>query len=293
MKYAVMALIVTCWTSVAFLYRVATVRNVPRMWIATGASGALLVLSLAASFFRGSVIPDAPGVLFSVGVVAGAAAVASVPLFAATVARGSLAVSWTILTLSFAAASLASLLYPGAAVNAAGAGGLALAAAAIILLGRDSGARGRAGGFRRGWGVFITLSFIANAFYMYAYTLADTWGGLVPVAHKMAMLVSHSAAFFLGSAVLCAFVAAPRGKSAAVSIGVGMGCAFFIGNIATMYALGDLGIEPYIFFPGTTGGSTITVALISVTALGERPSRFGWAGLALGLAAMVILGAAA
>lgn len=75
--------------------------------------------------------------------------------------------------------------------------------------------------------------------------------------------------------------------------GAGMGVCFFVGNYASTVALGNLGVAPYVFFPVTTGGSTIAVALASATVFGERPSRLAWLGLALGLAAMVLLGAVA
>ena len=75
--------------------------------------------------------------------------------------------------------------------------------------------------------------------------------------------------------------------------GAGMGVCFFVGNYASTVALGNLGVAPYVFFPVTTGGSTIAVALASATVFRERPSRLAWLGLALGLAAMVLLGAVA
>ncbi len=293
MKYAIIALIIACWTAVAFIYRFAAARSLPRIYVATGASGVLFALAVALNLYRGDVTPEAPAVLYAVGAVAGIAGVACVPFFAATVARGSLAVSWTILTLSFAAASLASLLYPGASVNAAGVAGLAAAAAAIVLLGRDGAMKGVANGFKPGWGLFMTLAFIFNALYLYVYTLAQAWAGLAPVSHKMAMLLANSAAFFVGSAILCAVVKAPKGRRGALLAGAGMGLAFFAGNIATMYALGDFHLEPYIFFPATTGGSTLTVALLSAVVFHERPGVLGWIGLALGLAAMLLLGASA
>jgi drug/metabolite transporter (DMT)-like permease len=57
-----------------------------------------------------------------------------------------------------------------------------------------------------------------------------------------------------------------------------------------MQALGNLGVESYIFFPATTGGSTIVVAFISAVFLGEHPGKLGWTGLAVGFASLILLG---
>ena len=292
MKLAVTALVIACWTTAALLYRLAARTGLPRGRVALGASGAWFVLTLVTSAVTGASPLSEPGVLFALGALGGVCIVLALPFFMAAVARGNLAVSWTILTLSFAASALVSIIYPGSPVNGFGVAGLATAGAAIVLLGRDGASRGAKAGFRRGWGLFMALAFMANAATMYVYPLADAWADIKPLSAKMAMLLAQTAVFLAGSALLC-LRGRPKRGWAAIGVGACLGAVFAVGNYARMVALGDLDIPAYVFFPAATGGSTLTVAFISSAVFGERPGLLGWLGLALGLGAMVLLASAA
>lgn len=292
-KSAVLILIICCWSAAAFVYRIVGRRKLPPTWTAFGAACTLFALNVLLALFLHARPLSAPGSLFVAGAIGGLASAAALPLFLGAVARGNLAVSWTILTLSFAAASLLSLLYPGGGASPTGIAGLLVAGVAIVILGLDGTHSGVKSGFGRGWGVFMALAFITNTFFMYSYSLAKTWAGLTALDNKMAMLLSMAATFAVAGGLVSIFSPPARGRGLAMVFGAGMGVCFFVGNYASTVALGDLAVAPYVFFPATTGGSTIAVALASATVLGEHPSRLGWFGLALGLAAMVLLGAVA
>ena len=293
MRIGMVAFIIAVYTTVAFLYRVAARREAPRTYVALSTAVTFFALAAALTFLKRADIASAPGGIWLAGCVGGASFIAAMPLFMCAVARGNLAISWTILTLSFASAAFLTLVYPGTEkVSAGGVVGLVAAAAAIALLGRDSSSAGAKGGFRPGWSFYITLAFVANTGYMYAITLADAWGGLGPLGNKMAFLVTETALFAVGAAVMAAMDRVAKGRAQALKLGAAIGVLFFAGNYAAIVTLGDLGMPKYIFFPVTTGGSTLAVALISAVFVGERPGRLGWVGLVLGLAAMVLLSAA-
>jgi len=292
MKYAVMALVMTSWTCAAVFYRLAGKRELPRNHVSLGAAGAWFALTVVTGFVTGASPMEAPPALFAVGAVAGVCVAAALPLFMGAVARGNLAVSWTILTLSFAASALLSMVYPGCEVNAAGVAGLAAAGAAIVVLGRTGAKQGAKAGFKPGWGLFITLAFFANTATMYVYPLAGKWAGIETVSNKVAFLLAETAVFLAGSIIFSVLSLSPNAKQAIV-VGLGVGSALAVGNYASMVALGDMAVAPYVFFPATTGGATITVALISAVVFREQPGLWGWIGLALGVTAMLLLGAAA
>jgi drug/metabolite transporter (DMT)-like permease len=291
-KYAVIAIIIACWTALAFLYRLGAKKNAPLNWLSASAALTWLVLNVILAAARGADVGSAPRGLYLAGFLGGVGLIAAIPFFMHAVSRGSLAVSWTILTLSFAAVSLLSLAYPGETIKSVGVAGLVTAAAAIALLGWDSAAAGERGGFKAGWGLFMALAFVANTAVMYVYVLGKAWGGIDAFGHKMAFLIAQTAVFFIGSAALCARGRAER-KLVGIAVGAALGAVQFAGNYAVLVALGDFNIASYVFFPATTGGSTLTVAFFSAVALGERPGKWGWIGLALGLAALVLLGGAA
>ncbi|MCD6405654.1 MAG: hypothetical protein J7M19_07500 [Planctomycetes bacterium] len=293
MKSAVLILIICCWSATAFIYRIIVRRNLPHIWVGFGVACTWFALNVLLTLLLHARPLSAPGVLFAAGAIGGLATAAAVPLFISAVARGNLAVSWTILTLSFAAAAVLSLLYPGGGASAAGIVGLLVAGLAIVALGLDGGQSGVKSGFKRGWGVFMALAFTANTFFMYSYPLAEKWAGLAPLDNKMAMLLSVTATFVVTAGLISLFSPSARGRGLAMVFGAGVGICLFVGNYASTVALGDLAVAPYVFFPATTGGSTIAVALASATLLREHPSRLGWVGLTLGLAAIVLLGAVA
>jgi drug/metabolite transporter (DMT)-like permease len=293
MKFAVIALIIGCWSTIAFLFRLSAKKGASRLWVSAGAAASWLLLILLTMIATRVDAFSAPPGLYVAGALGGIALAAVMPLIMGAVSRGNLAVSWTILTLSFAAVALLGIGYPGERVTVSGVVGLAVAAAAIALLGWDSVAAGSRGGFKRGWGLFMALAFAANTLALYVFTLAKAWGRIDEFPNKIAFLLAQTTVFLVASAALCASRPAGGTKLTAVAIGAGVGMFEYVGNFASVIAMGNLNVPGYVFFPATTGGSTLAVAFVSAVFVGERPGPRGWLGLALGLAAMVLLGGSA
>jgi hypothetical protein len=104
------------------------------------------------------------------------------------------------------------------------------------------------------------------------------------------MLMLYSVFAALSLAVV--FFSARRGAvRAAVGIGTLGGATLCIGGFFAMFAL-QAGVPSYVLFPTTNGGTNVLVAAISVVFLGERPGKFGWAGIVAGVGSFVLLGLA-
>jgi hypothetical protein len=289
MKYATIVFIIACWTTNAFLFRFSARRGASKNLVSASAAGIWLAL-VVATILAMHVQPfSAPAGLYVAGGLGGIALAAVMPLIMGAVARGNLAVSWTLLTLSFAAAALFAIIYPGEHVAVPGVIGLVAAAGAIALLGLDSAATGTNGGFKRGWGFYMSLAFIANTLALYSFTLGTTWGGVTAFGSKMAFFLAETVVFFVAGTALCASRPFEGTRLPAVGIGAAIGIVEFVGNYACLMAMGDASVPGYVFFPATTGGSTLTVAFIAALVCRERPGRRGWLGLALGLVALVLL----
>jgi drug/metabolite transporter (DMT)-like permease len=76
-----------------------------------------------------------------------------------------------------------------------------------------------------------------------------------------------------------------------VLLGAAMGACSFSGQAFTGLALSH-GIPGHIAFPLTTGGSLFLVAGTGIVLFKEKVGRYGIAGLALGILALVLLSAA-
>ncbi len=303
MGYVFMAVALSAWTVMAFVYRWAQSRQADRMVMSAGVgiAGTAWVVAYVLGF--GIDLRLAHPVEWIIGVALGVSAVVGVPAFLAAVARGDLSVSWTLLALSFAPVSVMSVLYPGETVSAAGVAGLALAAAAVVLLGLDMAVRHRAdhpSKPRKGWWLFISIAFGTNILTLYAWKLADALpkaGGAEVSTHAS---VANVAALMLTSyAVLSALAPvglalAGRRGSAASGVGLGAlgGTLLCAGSFSIMFALGA-GVPAYLVFPITNGGANVLVVVLSVALLKERPGRWGVLGIVAGIAALACLAGAA
>ena len=293
MKYAVIATVVAIWTVLAFLYRAAGRGKAPGTWVAASSGVTWLIMTLVLAAAKSADLASVPHGVYLAGIIGGVGLTISMPLFMAAVSRGNLPTSWTILTLGFAAASLAALVYPGEPIEAGGISGLVAAGAAIAFLGKDSAAAGAKAGFKPGWGLYMSLAFVANALGMYVYTLAGAWGGLDSLSARSAFFIAQTAVFAAGSMLLCLLRPVSENRGKGMIMGARIGVVFFLGNYLAAIALGDYAVASYVFFPSAAGGSTISVALVSAVFLGERPGRWGWIGLVLGVVALILLGGSA
>ena len=100
-------------------------------------------------------------------------------------------------------------------------------------------------------------------------------------------------AVFAALSLAAVFFSARRGAvGAAVGIGATAGSTLCIGGFFAMFAL-QAGVPSYVLFPATNGGTNVLITVISVVFLGERPGKFGWAGITAGATSFVLLGFAA
>ena len=296
MGYVDMLVVLSAWTAVAFVYRWSerTQGNRFFMTAAIGLAGTVWVLLYA--FCTGIDLRQADASQVILGCGLGVTMAWSLPVFLAAVARGDLSITWTILTLSFALASLMVTIYPGEQPTATGVMGLILAVGAVTLLGFDTAERHRTAGPakpRKGWGFFMSLSFLSNALSMYAYSLSAEFQPNNAPTHKLAFLLTTYAVCTAGSLLLAVLIRRPGSVKAGLVTGSVAGTLLLIGGLFALQALTVARVPGYVLYPITSGGSNIFVVVLSVILLKERPGRFGWMGIAVGLAALVLLGLSA
>jgi multidrug transporter EmrE-like cation transporter len=299
MGYVYMAIVLAAWTVIAFVYRWSERRQADRMVMsaAMGLAGTIWAVVYILAF---DVDPRAAHPSqWILGIALGIVAAAGIPLFLAAVARGDLSITWTILTLSFGVASVAAMIYPGERPTAVGLTGLALAAVAVTLLGLDMYVRHRSNGPgkpRKGWWLFMSLAFVTNAVSLYAYRLADALPGSPGEVLPPGQAHANTACFLLTmyrvfavTALVVLLFGGRRGKlGAGMGIGALAGTLLCAGSFFMMFAFSEK-IPAFVLFPVANGGSNILVAVLSFLLLKERPKVFGWAGIAVGVVALVCL----
>jgi hypothetical protein len=143
----------------------------------------------------------------------------------------------------------------------------------------------------------MTIAFVTNLASLYCFSLAGHFAppdesGLKSSVHNLAFLATTYTVFGLSS-LACGLALRTGGSvRAGLAIGSPAGAAMFLGGLFTL--LGFLeGVPGYVLFPVTNGGSNVLVVALSVLLLKERPSAYGWLGIVAGVAALVLLGAAA
>lgn len=290
-----MVVVLASWTGVAFVYRWAESLRANRLVMAgtMGLVGVVCVLLYAFSWGIDLCEADVSQVIIGCGT--GALAVLGVPAFLAAVARGDLSITWTVMTLSFALSSLLVMVYPGESPTVPGAVGLVIATGAVVLLGLDMNRRrheSAPGKSRKGWGVLMSIAFVTNALTMYAYKVTVTFQPDDAVVHKLTFLLSVYVVFAVGSVLLAFFMTHRGSVKGALVTGSAGGALIVAGGVFTLLALSTAGVPGSVFYPATSGGSSVLVVVLSVLFLKERPGRFGWAGIAAGAAALVLLGVA-
>lgn len=292
MGYIYMLGALGCWTAVSFVYRSAERRRANRFFMLATMGIAATVIVLLYTFAGEIDLRETHVSQVVVGCSIGLTALVGIPLFLAAVARGDLSITWTVLTLSFGLASLLAIIYPGERPTARGVTGLALAAAAVALLGLDMAVRHRSNSPakpRKGWGLFISLAFVFNAFTLYAFKLGAHFQPDRNMVHSLGLLLSAYVVFAAGGLLLAFLVRRPGSVRAGLLTGAAAGTLLVNGGLLTLLALAAEKVPAHVLYPATNGGSSILVVLLSVLLLKERPGPYGWMGIAAGTTALVLL----
>ena len=296
MGYLFAAATLVSWTVVTFVYRWANARKVHSYALLAGYGLAALILDAALAVVVGADLRTAGRAQWGFGAALGVATVVVLPVLMAAVARGELAITWTIFTLAFALSSAVSIFYPDRSASAVGVVGLVLAAGAVALLGLDERRLQRdphVPGARRGWGPLMALAFLLNAASLYFFRLGSHFarpaGDGPGWDEKVAFLAAAHGVMLVSGLVLVAATRRAGGARAALAPGIVGGIVIFCGGTFSVLALAAK-LPGYVFFPMTNGGSALLVTVLSVLLLKERPGRMGWAGVAVGLAALALLG---
>lgn len=296
MSYLYITLTLIAWTTIAFAYRYTDKRAGNRLWMGV-AMGFMVTAGNAVIAASKGINPlNAATSQYIIGAILGVITIFTVLTFMAAIKRGDLSVTWTLLTLSFALSSLAVMIYPGEKPTTAGIAGLLVAAFSVILLGIDMHERNRravSSKPQRSWAFFIAISFLSNASCMYLYSLASHFSPNKSPVHEFAFLLSFGIVFCLGSLILALLIKQTASAFEGLKGGVMTGVLMFLGTFFTVCGINHAHVPGYVFYPITTGGSTVLVFLLSVLFLKEKPGRYGWGGLAAGTIAVILLGIAA
>lgn len=296
LNYIYLAIGLAAATAIAFGYKLTDKTGSHHIWMMAAMGIVALFLNLVLAAFYGIDIRQAHISQFLAGAMKGVCFIICVPCLIAAMARGKLAASWTVLTLGFAVVPIIAMFYPlpPERPTVIGMLGLVFAAAAIILLGWDNSRQHpetppHVQAARKGWGILIFVAFLSNAAILYSYKLAASSAPDASLKQKLAFTVTSTGLMGIGSAVFALLMPQKGNIRTAMSVGALNGFILFVAGLVALLALG-VGVPSYVYFPATTGGSSILVALLSVLFIKERHSLIGWLGIALGVVSLVLLG---
>lgn len=257
-----------------------------------------------------------PPSVLGMGAAAGAAASLALFAFQASLRHGKISTSWLVLNLCIAVPILISILAYGEALTTGKGVGVAMVFAAILLMWWDkridAAARPEPRGFpvevtgavatagkdtpvpdtapqpksasKRMWLALIMLAFLANGL------AASSQKVLVELGNGDFAWQFYVVLYASGAAVVAvanAFNAGrPNRREALVS--AAMAVASVAGNICIVRAFA-MKVPGTIAYPVANGGSLFLVVLAGFLAFRERVSPVGLAGIALGIAATLVL----
>lgn len=267
-----------------------------------------------------------PPAVLGMGTAAGALASLALFAFQASLRHGKISTSWLVLNLCVAVPLLISVLVYGEAVTIGKSIGLSMVFGAIFLMwwdkridlarthgevvATDTGAAvvateehplpsdstsdahgtiklnyaSASARSKSKWLVLIMLAFLANGLAASSQkVLVELGGGAY--AWQFYVMLYASGAFIMAIANA---MRSGMPNAREMAIAGGMAVASVAGNISIVKALA-LNVPGSIAYPVANGGSLFLVVLAGVLAFRERVSLFGLAGIALGIAAVLVL----
>ncbi len=240
-----------------------------------------------------------PPSVLGMGTAAGAAASLALFAFQASLRHGKISTSWLVLNLCIAVPILISILVYGEALTAGKGVGVAMVFAAILLTWWDkridqarpaataaepAAAAAPTTGSKSKWLSLILLAFLANGLAASSQKVLVelgrgdfAWQFYVVLYTAGAIVVTVANAFGAGR---------PNRREMLVS--AAMAVASVAGNICIVRAFA-LNVPGTIAYPVANGGSLFFVVLAGFLVFRERVSPVGLAGIALGIAATLVL----
>jgi multidrug transporter EmrE-like cation transporter len=288
------------WVLLALVYQRAESRgaNVFAMTASLGLTSLIINIAIALTL-GGYQSADKSMVVW--GMVSGFFCFVAIQLTMVAVTLGGLGSTWTIIQMSFALASLFTLIYPGSRIHASGLMGLVLSAFAVLLLGLDkfmvqlSRSAGSPSGSRRRrpllWLLVTLLALLTNSVSAYGMTLGMHVANDHSFVQALAFVTSMAAMITLGGLVGTLITRRKENFTLGMIYGAGAGACSAAGTHSSLVALKFF--PGFVMYPVTNGGSILLVALFSMLFFNERSSFVGLLGLVAGLIGITLLGLAA
>ncbi len=279
MGFVYLGIVVVAITTTALIAKLAALRKITALDLATSLFWVSTVLGVAVLLPRLPVDVSADAVVFSV--VAGVGGGLAVLAFNAAVRAGHFGFSNAIYRASFLVPVVYAVLFLGEALTVTTVAGLVLILGGIFLMSQSTASfeRGRRADFR--WFVLIMLAFLLSG----APRVGQTLASLHSVDYFLYLFLSY----LVGSLVLIGFVGVKRSfNPAALAWGSAGAVSSYAGVFCTLKALETL--KPQVVFPISLSGPIVLGVLLSLFLFRERIRPAGWVGILLGIAGIIVLG---
>ncbi len=132
---------------------------------------------------------------------------------------------------------------------------------------------------------YMAIAFVTNGLGAFGLRIL-AGAGLGDVAETQYLALWYAAGLALAAAFYASRRERPSGSEAVV--GTGMALCSLGGQLGMALALSG-GIPGFIVFPVATGGGLLLVVSVGSVIFQEKMGAFGWAGIATGVAALILL----
>jgi uncharacterized membrane protein len=235
-----------------------------------------------------------PAKVIVIAVVFGSCAAVAFLAFQMSISIGKITIGWLMMNLSAGVPAVVSIWKYHEKLTSLKLVAFGLAIVSILLLfwGKRMEEPTKEGSRARGdklltWFLLMLVVLLANG--MSAFGLKMIAGWSLPGTVKYPYLTAWYAAGLVSLAIPMLFKGVRFGKTE-LAWGGALAALSIAGQIAMAVAL-DSGVPGHVVFPVAISGSIFVVALAGRLAFGERMNRTSAVGVALGLLAVVLLGA--
>ena len=132
---------------------------------------------------------------------------------------------------------------------------------------------------------YMAAAFVANGLGAFGLRIL-AGAGLEDVPETQYLVLWYAAGLVLSLALLLR--RARRLQPKEIAIGSGMALCSLGGQVGMALAIAQ-GLPGFVVFPVATGGGLLLVVSVGAVAFKEQIGGFGWAGIGLGVLALVVL----